>query len=279
MSRPLRLEFAGALYHITSRGNEKKAIYLEDADFELFLSLMAEVCQRFNWVIHAYCLMTNHYHLVVETPDGNLSRGMRHLNGVYTQRFNSNHKRVGHLFQGRYKAILVDKDSYLLELSRYVVLNPVRARMVNEPGDWPWSSYRVTIGKQDGFEGLAADALLMQFGNQRNRAIERFQTFISQGKGQEIWCHLKNQIYLGDKNFVEKQRVHLAKQEGKLSEVPLKQRRKPAKTLKEYQEGNANKNDAIFAAYQSGGYTMDEIAEYFGCHYSTVSRAIAKYKT
>ncbi|MFI3198363.1 MAG: helix-turn-helix domain-containing protein [Methylococcaceae bacterium] len=189
------------------------------------------------------------------------------------------HKRIGHLFQGRYKAILVDKDSYLLELSRYVVLNPVRARMVNEPGDWQWSSYRVTIGKQDGFEGLATDALLLQFDNQRNRAIERFQTFISQGKGQEIWCNLKNQIYLGDKDFVEKQRVHLAKQEGKLSEVPLKQRRKPAKTLKEYQEGNANRNDAIFAAYQSGGYTMDEIAEYFGCHYSTVSRAVAKYKT
>lgn len=279
MSRPLRLEFAGALYHITSRGNEKKAIYLEDADFELFLSLMAEVCQRFNWVIHAYCLMTNHYHLVVETPDGNLSRGMRHLNGVYTQRFNSKHKRVGHLFQGRYKAILVDKDSYLLELSRYVVLNPVRARMVNYPGDWQWSSYRVTIGIQDGFEGLATDALLLQFGNQRNLAIERFQAFISQGKGQEIWCDLKHQIYLGDKDFVEKQRVHLAKQESKLSEVPLKQRRKPPKTLKEYQEGNANRNDAIFAAYQSGGYTMDEIAQYFGCHYSTVSRVVAKNKT
>ena len=96
MSRPLRLEFAGALYHITSRGNEKKAIYLEDADFELFLSLMADVCQRFNWVIHSYCLMTHHYHLVVETPDGNLSLGMCHLNGVYTQRFNSKNKRVGH---------------------------------------------------------------------------------------------------------------------------------------------------------------------------------------
>jgi REP element-mobilizing transposase RayT len=279
MSRPLRLEFAGALYHITSRGNEKKAVYLEDADFELFLSLMAEVCQRFNWFIHAYCLMTNHYHLVVETPDGNLSRGMRHLNGVYTQRFNSKHKRVGHLFQGRYKAILVDKDSYLLELSRYVVLNPVRARMVNEPGDWQWSSYRVMIGKQDSFEGLATDALLLQFGNQRNPAIECFQTFISQGKGQAIWRYLNHQIYLGDKDFVEKQRVHLAKQEGKLSEVPLKQRRKPAKTLEEYREENTNRNDAIFAAYQSGGYTMDEIAEYFGCHYSTVSRAIAKCKT
>lgn len=279
MSRPLRLEFAGALYHVTSRGNEKKPIYLDDADFELFLSLVAEVCQRFNWVIHAYCLMTNHYHLVIETPDGNLSRGMRHLNGVYTQRFNSKHKRVGHLFQGRYKAILVDKDSYLLELSRYVVLNPVRAHMVDEPGDWQWSSYLVTIGKQGGFEGLGTDAILLQFGKQQDRAIEKFQIFISQGKGQEIWRDLKHQIYLGDIDFVEKHMVHLAKLEGKLSEVPLKQRRKPAKTLKEYQEGNTSSNDAIVAAYESGGYTMDEIAKYFGCHYSTVSRMVAKYKT
>ena len=95
MSRPLRLEFSGALYHVTSRGNEKKPIFVDDVDFKIFLSLMAKVCQRFNWVIHSYCLMTNHYHLIVETPDGNLSRGMRHLNGVYTQRFNSKHKRVG----------------------------------------------------------------------------------------------------------------------------------------------------------------------------------------
>ena len=147
MSRPLRLEFSGALYHVTSRGNEKKPIFVDDVDFKIFLSLMAEVCQRFNWVIHSYCLMTNHYHLIVETPDGNLSRGMRHLNGVYTQRFNSKHKRVGHLFQGRYKAILVDKDSYLLELCRYVVLNPVRAKMVEAPGNWQWSSFLVTIIK------------------------------------------------------------------------------------------------------------------------------------
>jgi len=133
MSRPLRLEFSGALYHVTSRGNEKKAIYLEGSDFELFLSLPEEVCLRFNWVIHSYCLMTNHYHLVIETPEGNLLRGVRHLNGVYTQRFNSKHKRVGHLYQGRYKAILVDKENYLLELCRYVVLNPVRAKMVKEP--------------------------------------------------------------------------------------------------------------------------------------------------
>ncbi len=126
MSRPLRLEYAGALYHVTSRGNERKPIYLEDDDFELFLECLAGVCERFNWVIHSYCLMTNHYHLLVETPDGNLSKGMRQLNGVFTQDFNRRHKRVGHLFQGRYKAILVDKESYLLELCRYIVLNPVR---------------------------------------------------------------------------------------------------------------------------------------------------------
>jgi len=279
MSRPLRLEFSGALYHITSRGNEKKSIYLEDSDFELFLLLLEEVCQRFNWVVHSYCLMTNHYHLVVETPDGNLSRGMRHLNGVYTQRFNSKHKRVGHLYQGRYKAILVDKESYLLELCRYVVLNPVRAKMVEEPSEWKWSSYSITIGEQDGFEGLATDAILLQFDNQRGQAIERFQLFVSQGSGHDIWCDLKHQIYLGDKKFVEKHIKSLSRNEDELSEVPLKQRRKPAKKLEEYKGMSVNRNDAIVAAYQSGGYTMDKIANYFDCHYSTVSRVIAKYKT
>ncbi len=279
MSRPLRLEFAGALYHVTARGNDKKPIYLEDVDFELFLALLSEVCQRFNWVIHAYCLMTNHYHLLVETPDGNLSRGMRHLNGVYTQRFNSRHERVGHLFQGRYKAILVDKDSYLLELCRYVVLNPVRAKMVDKPEDWRWSSYLVTIGQQTGFPGLASDALLLQFGEQRNRAIERFQEFISQGRGVEIWSNLKQQIYLGDTRFIEKHRQDIDHQAGKLSEIPLKQRRQPAKSLPEYLAGNADVNSAMVAAYNSGSYTMNEIATYFGCHYLTISRVLAKSKT
>ncbi len=113
MSRPLRLEFAGVIYHITSRGNSRNLIYLQDDDFELFLQILANVCERYNWVVHAYCLMSNHYHLLVETPDANLSQGMRQLNGVYTQSRNRKHHRVGHLFQGRYKAILVDKDAGL----------------------------------------------------------------------------------------------------------------------------------------------------------------------
>ena len=135
MARPLRLEFAGALYHVTSRGDRLEDIYNSDEDREAFLEVLAEVCARYNWKCHAYCLMSNHYHLLVETPDANLSKGMRHLNGVYTQRFNREHKEAGHLFQGRYKAILVDKKNYLLELARYIVLNPVRAEMVRVAED------------------------------------------------------------------------------------------------------------------------------------------------
>ncbi len=140
MSRPMRLEFPNALYHVTSRGNAQQNIYLCDADRQQFLNVLEHVCQRYNWVVHAYCLMSNHYHLLIETPDANLSKGMRQLNGLYTQDFNRTHKRVGHVYQGRYKAILVEKQAYLLELARYIVLNPVRAEMVRSAKDWKWSS-------------------------------------------------------------------------------------------------------------------------------------------
>ena len=146
MARPLRLEFPGALYHVTSRGNQRGNIFDDNDDRRQFLLVLQEVCHRYNWICHAYCLMSNHYHLLIETPDGNLSQGMRQLNGVYTQYFNRRHGRVGHVFQGRYKGILVDKNSYLLELARYIVLNPVRAGLVRSAREWPWSSYRATAG-------------------------------------------------------------------------------------------------------------------------------------
>jgi putative transposase len=130
MSRPLRLEFPDAIYHITSRGDRREDIYEDDDDRSGFLDVFASVIDQFNWVCYAYCLMTNHYHLLVQIPDGNLSKGMRQLNGIYTQNYNRRHKKTGHLFQGRYKSILVDKDNYLLEISRYIVLNPVKAGMV-----------------------------------------------------------------------------------------------------------------------------------------------------
>ena len=134
MSRPLRIEFDGALYHVTSRGDRQEPIYEDDQDRRAFLYVLGSVVERFRWICHAYCLMGNHYHLVIGTPEGNLSKGMRQLNGVYTQISNRRHGRTGHLFQGRYKAILVDKDAYFLEVSRYVVLNAVRAGMVKQPG-------------------------------------------------------------------------------------------------------------------------------------------------
>jgi len=182
MARPLRLEFAGALYHVTARGNERRSIFLGDADGDraAFLDVLGATCERFNWLVHAYCLMTNHYHLLVETPDANLSKGMRQLNGVFTQYVNRTHTRVGHLFQGRFKAILVERESYLLELSRYVVLNPVRARMVATRGDWPWSSYRATVGEAPAPEFLGTDGMLRAFAEERTAAVAGYRRFVLQ---------------------------------------------------------------------------------------------------
>jgi REP element-mobilizing transposase RayT len=150
MARPLRVEFPGAVYHVTARGDGREVIFMDDADRRLFLAVVEHVLDRLTWRCHAYCLMGNHYHLLAETLTANLAGGMRQLNGLYTQRFNRRHKRVGHVFQGRYQAIVVQKDRHLLELCRYVVLNPVRAHMVEDVGAWPWSSYRVTVGQQAG---------------------------------------------------------------------------------------------------------------------------------
>ncbi len=164
MTRPLRLEFAGACYHLTARGDRQEPIFEDDDDRFAFLDLLGKEILQQGWVLYAFCLMTNHYHLLLETPEPNLVRGMRRLNGVYTQTFNRRHHRVGHVLQGRYKSILVDKDSYLKELCRYVVLTPVRARMVASVEDWHWSSYRPTVGKISCPAWLAADRVLGLFG-------------------------------------------------------------------------------------------------------------------
>jgi REP element-mobilizing transposase RayT len=172
MARPLRIEFPGAFYHVTSRGDRREAIYEDDEDRSAFLGVLAAVVADFEWQCLAYCLMTNHYHLFVQTVHGNLSKGMRQLNGVFTQWSNRRHGRGGHLFQGRYKGILVDSDSYFREVSRYVVLNPVRAGMVADPADWPWSSYRATAGMESPLEWLADGAVLAAFGSRKMEARE-----------------------------------------------------------------------------------------------------------
>ena len=179
MARPLRIEYPGAVYHVTSRGNEKKPVFKDDTDRDNFLNALQHVNKRYNWICHAYCLMTNHYHLLIETPDGNLSIGMRQLNGVYTQLFNKWHGRTGHLFQGRYKAILIQKDSHLLEVCRYVVLNRVRAKMIERPEDWKWSSYLATAGKAKPHPhpSLTTDWVLGQFNRKRGKAEQEYRQF------------------------------------------------------------------------------------------------------
>ena len=279
MARSLRLEFAGALYHVTSRGNRQEVIYELNADRESFLTIMSDVCKRYNWVCHAYCLMDNHYHLLVETPDANLSKGMRQLNGMYTQIFNRAHRRVGHVFQGRYKAILIDKDSYLLELSRYIVLNPVRARMVRSAEEWPWSSYLATVGQQAKPSWLNTEWLLAGFGRQKSKAIEAYKCFVSTGKDQPSpWEQLKNQIFLGDEKFVGAMQslINVDKQ---LSEIPISQRRAVPKELFYYAEKYKIRNEAIVSAYAGGGYSLKEIGDYFDLHYSTVSGIIKNHKS
>ncbi len=175
MARPFRIEFAGALYHITSRGDRRDAIYEDDEDRNAFFNMLAEVVELYNWICHAFCLMMNFYLLLIETVESNLSQGMRQLNGVYTQASNRRHNRFGHLFQGRFKGILVDKEAYLLELSRYVVLNPVRAGMVDTPAQWFWSSYRAMMGQAPVPKWLAVDGLLSQFGAVREEARQHYQ--------------------------------------------------------------------------------------------------------
>lgn len=277
MSRPLRLELSGGLYHVTSRGDRREAIYLDDSDREIWLDVLTQVCERYNWAIHAWCQMTNHYHLVIETTEGNLSAGMRQLNGVYTQKVNSRHRRVGHVFQGRFKGILVERDSYLLELARYVVLNPVRAGMVRQVQKWRWSSYHAMVGMVSRPAWLQTEWLLGQFGSGRSRQIERYIEFVQEGvRGRPIWDQLKGQVFLGSESFVQLMQQKLeaaAKHTDK--EIPRLLRRALAKSLDYYKEEFEDAKSGMAAAYATGDYTLQAIADAFGVHYSTVSRAVS----
>jgi len=275
MARPLRIEYAGALYHVTARGDRQEDIFMSDTDRTDFLDLLGQVVERFNWLVHAYCLMDNHYHLLIETPDGNLSKGMRQFNGVYTQISNRNNNRVGHVFQGRYKAILVQKESYLLELARYIVLNPVRARMVKDAKAWPWSSYRDTVGYRETPDWLSVEWLLAAFGKRRSSAQQKYRQFVAAGKNQPSpWEQLRNQVFLGSEAFVTDLQNKI-KSDRDLSEIPKSQRRKKSSPLTYYEKHARSRNEAIVTAYASGGYSMKAIADYFELHYSWVSRIIS----
>ena len=203
MARPLRLEHPGALWHVTARGNERGEVFRDDADRREFLAVLGRTASVYGWRLHAFVLMGNHYHLLVETPEPTLSRGMRDLNGVTTQRFNRRHGRTGHLFEGRFKAILVEREAHLLELIRYVVLNPVRAGLAKSAAAWPWSSYKATAGLAEAPEWLETAFTLEQFGRRPAEARRRWAAFVADGRaaGYDPWGQLRGQVFLGSEGF------------------------------------------------------------------------------
>ena len=278
MARPLRIQYAGAVYHVTSRGNEKKPVFKDDEDRQNFLNTLQHVNKRYNWICHAYCLMTNHFHLLIETPDGNLSLGMRQLNGVYTQLFNKRHGRIGHLFQGRYSAILIQKDSHLLEVCRYVVLNPVRAKMVETPDQYAWSSYSATAGKANVHPCLTIDWVLGQFSGKRGKAEKEYRQFVSWGFGKAIWHEVRGQVILGEEAFGDSVVEYLRKHKNML-EIPRSQRcanRPPLEKIftAGIVDDKKKRNLKIVEAVEKHLYSQSAIADHLSIHYSSVSRIV-----
>lgn len=270
MARPLRIEYPGAVYHLTARGNARQPIFREAEDRQRFLRTLDQVVGRYGWVCHAYCLMTNHYHLLIETPRPTLARGMRQLNGVYTQAFNHHHGRSGHLFQGRYHAVVVEKEAHLLELCRYVVLNPVRVKACRTAGEWRWSSYRATAGLTEAPGFLTVNWVLAQFGKQPRQAQARYRAFVREGLGRHPWQDLRGQIYLGSEDFI----ARLTKKMPRQQEVPRVQRHPVRPRLEEILRRRGDQGIAV--AYRHYGYRLREIADHLGVHYATVSRHLRK---
>ncbi len=297
MVRPLRIEYEGALYHVMSRGNDVHdgqmlrhqggkgaarwgSVFHHPSDYDLFLNVMRELAERYNVIFYAYCLMSNHYHLFLATLDPNLSIFMRQLNGIFTQRMNKKYKRRGHLFQGRYKAILVEKESYLLEVSRYIVLNPVRAKMVKSAYDWKWSSYRSII-REDKYWGdyLGRDELLACFETKdAATAVREYKSFVKEGIGKESpFAQDKGSLYLGsDEFFQEFARVLTGRRD--LKEIPRASRYADRPSLEDIFAGvgsRKDRNERIKCAHREWGYKHIEIAEALGVHYSTVSLVVS----
>lgn len=280
MSRPLRLEFANAIYHVTSRGDRREPIFDDDEDRRCLLDLVAEAMARYDAALWAYCLMDNHYHFVVQTRLPNLSLLMRHINGVYTQRHNRRHGKVGHLFQGRFKSILVDRQAYLLEVCRYVELNPIRARLVDHAGDWPWSSYRAHVGSAMSVPWLASTQLHEQLlarpsttVDDRMLAQRLYAEHVLAGLGQDLWADgLRQQIYLGDTGFVA--RMQAKAESAKLTDpqVPRAHRTSPLTMSDWLGQEQHDRRRAARRAHRDGGLTLTHIARELGVSLPTVSR-------
>ncbi len=284
MARPLRIEYPGAYYHVTARGNERRAIFRDDHDRERFLTYLETAVVRYNAAIHAYCLMDNHYHLLMSTPSGNLSQIMRHINGAYTVYFNKRHDRIGHLFQGRYKAILVDADEYAGELSRYIHLNPVRAKIADRPEDYRWTSYAACIGRKTAPRWLTTDWLLRHFGRKPADARKTYRGFVEAkiggGEGSPLDETFASSI-LGRPEFIDEIREKFlsgAKKNRSVPAVAALKKISPGEIAGQVravfvEEPALAKKIALYLSHRYSGATLMEIGRHFGIGDSAVSQA------
>ncbi len=285
MSRPLRLEFAGATYHVTARGDRREPIYRDDDDRRVQLAVIGHAMDRFDACVMAYCQMGNHFHLVVQTRQPNLSRLMRHVNGLYTQSFNRRHGLVGHLFQGRFKAILVDTDAYLLALCRYVERNPVAARLVTRPEDWAWSSCQAHVGLADAPEWLDSETLyghllghVAASDHLRGRAVRLYAELVGGAKSGDVsfWSDaIRAQVFLGDDGFVRRALLHADPERLVDKQLPRQQRTRPLTWAACVEANSGDLRRALHMAHREAGLTMIELARRSGYSVSHVSRMIA----
>ena len=284
MARPLRIQYPGAFYHITTRGNEGKEIFRSRQDRQKFLFYLESATQRYQAIIHVYCLMGNHYHLLLETPSANLSQILQHINGAYTTYFNIKRNRSGHLFQGRYKAILVEADAYATELSRYIHLNPVRAGLVSDPEQYPWSSYAIYTGQQKKPDWIMVDFILGYFDQERSSAHRSYRGFVQGSIEQGSESPLQNTVastILGNVDFVHTvQERYLADRKPDRDLPALAELSKPSipeilESVKaEWGEDSPlAQKVSLYLCHRYSGRTLKEIGSHFGIGESAVSQA------
>ena len=270
MARPLRCEYPGAYYHVTARGNDRTLIFRGRADYEAFLAAFELVIERYRWVCHAYCLMGNHYHLLLQTREANLAVGMRQLNGVYAQGFNRRHGRVGHVFEGRYAAILVETERYLLSLARYILRNPSTAGLCTQPGEWLWSSYRALLGQAPCPPLLECSLLLGGSGEQVKAQRAALARFIEDGEGPAPWTELKG-TFLGSDRF-----ARAMGRRATSNEIPRRQRDPVRPELRALLRTGSGAE--IARAHREHGYRLNEIATVLGIHYATAGRRLRAWE-
>lgn len=289
MGRPLRIEYPEAFYHVTSRGNERKDVFKSQRDREKFLTYLQTATDRYGAAVHVYCLMSNHYHLLLETPEGNLSQIMRHINGAYTNYYNTKRNRTGHLFQGRYKAILVEADEYATELSRYIHLNPVRAKMVEEPEAYRWSSYRSYIGESKAPEWLKTAFILRYFGSNGKVAEKEYQRFVHDLLVEEsdysVDCSTARAI-LGSPGFmaaIEEKYLIDKEPDRNLPELRKISKRLSLEAIIKESGSCFGENErlaakaSIYISHKYSGERLKDIGQRFGIGESAVSQASKRF--